>query len=122
VILTSILGLFIALGSSEVYTAQIKILPYRSTGVNISGLSGLANLAGIRLPSGSSEQLITAGMYPELANTIDFNASLVQTPLRFSGNDTLLTLYEYMELRQGQTSVIQTVFKYTFGLPGLIRE
>ena len=43
------IGLFVALGSGEEFSAKTRVLPYRSNAGGAQGLSGLAGLAGIQL-------------------------------------------------------------------------
>jgi len=80
-------GLIVALGSRQEFTSGMRLLPYRGAGQGSGSLSGLAGLAGLRLPSGLSDQIITADLYPVIAKTIDFRISVAETPLRFAPGD-----------------------------------
>jgi len=90
------LGLVVALGSREEYTAGTKLLPYRSA-AGVGGLSSLAGLAGIRLPSGVNDQTITADLYPVIARTLDFRVSVAETPLRFASRSAPTSLVQYFQ-------------------------
>lgn len=110
------IGLFVALGSGEEYTAKTRILPYRSGVGAVGGLSGLAGLAGIRLPTGSADQTITADLYPEVAKSQDFRIDVAETPLYFSSLGRTASTVEYFrDLRD--TPPTELIATYTFGLP-----
>lgn len=89
-------GLLIAFGSRKEYSASTKLLPYR-TGASSGALSGLAGLAGVRLPSGVEDQTITADLYPVIARTLDFRISVAETPLRFATTDNPITMVKYFQ-------------------------
>lgn len=92
--LTVPLGLIIALFSRSEYTATTQILPYRNPS-NTEALSSLAGLAGIRLPTGITEETITADLYPVIAQTLDFRASVALTPIRFASSPAPETAVRY---------------------------
>ena len=77
------------------YEAQIKILPYRSSASG-GGLSGLAGLAGIRLPVSGGEQTIGVELYPDVAKTIDFKVAVAEAELTFPSRRNRLTLLAYL--------------------------
>ncbi|MHB8839884.1 MAG: hypothetical protein ACYC7F_13150 [Gemmatimonadaceae bacterium] len=114
------LGLLVAFGSTSEYTASTKILPYRSSSSSATaGLSGLAGLAGIRLPAAATDPTITADLYPDVANTVDFRISVAETPIRFSElKEPVSTVKYFQEI--SRTSVVSFLKKYTIGLPGQI--
>jgi uncharacterized protein involved in exopolysaccharide biosynthesis len=89
-------GLLIAFASRSEYTASTKLLPYR-TGSSSAALSGLAGLAGVRLPAGSDDQTITADLYPVLAKTLDFRISVAETPIRFATTGKPITTVKYFQ-------------------------
>jgi uncharacterized protein involved in exopolysaccharide biosynthesis len=117
--ISAAVGLFLAFGSAEEYTATTKLLPYRSGSSGASGLSGLAGLAGIRLPAGASEQTITADLYPEVLKSQDFRITVAETPLAFSSLSRRATTVEYFrDLRR--TPPVELVSSYTLGLPATL--
>ena len=116
-LITVPIGLLVAFGSQEEYTASTKILPYRSGGSAAGGLSGLAGLAGVRLPTGQTEQLITVDLYPELAGTLDFRVKLAETPIRFGKLNQSITPTVYFT-DHSEPTMLGTVKEYTIGLPG----
>lgn len=87
-------GLLIAFGSREEYSASTRLLPYRNP-AGAGSLSSLAGLAGIRLPNGAAEQTITAELYPVIAQTLDFRVSVADTPLRFAAASERMSLVQY---------------------------
>jgi len=95
-------GLVLAFGCSEEFAASTELLPYRS-GPNTGGLSSLANLAGVRLPTGLPDQTITADLYPVIAHTLDFQLSVAETPLRFASTNERIPMVRY--LREHRTVV-----------------
>lgn len=78
------------------YEAQVKILPYRSAPAG-GGLSGLAGLAGIRLPVNGGEQTITVELYPDVAKTLAFKAAVAESELTFPSRGARMTLREFLE-------------------------
>lgn len=113
------IGLFVALGSGEEYSAKTRILPYRSGMGSVGGLSGLAGLAGIRLPAGAADQTITADLYPEVAKSQDFRIAVAETPVFFSSLGRSASTVEYFrDLRK--TPLTELIVTYTVGLPGEI--
>lgn len=113
------LGLLVAFGGTPEFTASAKLLPYRPSGSSTSGLSGLAGLAGIRLSGGPSDPTITADLYPDVANTLDFRISVAETPIRFASLGRAISTTTYFR-DVSRPSVVSFLKKYTIGLPGLI--
>lgn len=93
-VVTIPIGLLIAFGGKEEYSASTKLLPYRNA-ASTGGLSSLAGLAGIRLPSGVADQTITADLYPVIAKTLDFRMSVAETPLRFATTSEPTSMIQY---------------------------
>jgi uncharacterized protein involved in exopolysaccharide biosynthesis len=88
-------GLVFAFGCTEEFAASTKLLPYRS-GPSTGGLSSLANIAGVRLPTGLDDQTITADLYPVIAHTLDFQLSVAETPLRFAATNERIPMVQYL--------------------------
>src|SRR5882762_3557729 len=89
------IGLVFAFGCRDEFTASTELLPYRS-GPSTGGLSGLASLAGVRLPTGLGDQTITADLYPVIAHTLDFQISVAETPLRFAATNERIPMVQYL--------------------------
>jgi len=88
-------GLLLAFGCPEEFTASTELLPYRN-GPAAGGLSNLANLAGINLPTGLADQTITADLYPVISHTLDFQLSVAETPLRFAVTNERIPMVRYL--------------------------
>jgi uncharacterized protein involved in exopolysaccharide biosynthesis len=114
-VIAGLAGSFVAFGSEEEFTAKTRLIPYKM-GVGASSLSGLAGLAGIRIPAGATEQIITADLYPEVAKSQDFRLEVAETPLVFSSVNRRATTVEYFRDLH-KTSPFEIVLDYTLGLP-----
>jgi uncharacterized protein involved in exopolysaccharide biosynthesis len=115
VVIAGLAGSFVAFGSEEEFTAKTRLIPYKM-GAGASSLSGLAGLAGIRIPAGATEQIISADLYPEVAKSQDFRLEVAETPLVFSSVNRKATTVEYFrDLHKSSPSEI--VLGYTLGLP-----
>ncbi len=110
-------GLVFAFSCPEEYTASTQLLPYRS-GPSTGGLSGLANLAGVRLPTGVTDQTITADLYPVIAKTLDFQLSVAETPLRFARTNERVSMVRYLREHRsvvGAAASLVSRLRYTLG-------
>jgi len=121
-IIPVLIGVLIAFGSGEEYSATTRILPYRSAlSMSAGNLSGLAGLAGVRLPSGVADQTITAELYPVVARSSDFRISVVETPIRFSSLGRKVTAMEYFQDIRHKP-LTELIVGYSVGLPGELRK
>lgn len=107
VAITTAIGLLIALISTEEYSASTQLLPYKNT-TSAGGLSSLAGLAGIRLPTAAEDHMITAELYPVIGNTVDFKVSVAETPLRFASEIQPLSTIQYFMDRRSVVEHIQS--------------
>jgi len=119
-ILSGIIGIIIAFGSPVEYSASMRLVPYRSGGVAAgAGITGLAGLAGLRFPNGTTDQTITSDLYPEVAKSLDFKIAVAETPLKYSALDRRVTAVQFFqEIRK--PAPIEILQLYTIGLPGRI--
>jgi len=117
-----ILGVFIAFGSKVEYESSCKLLPESQEGIqpNLGRLNNLAGLAGINLDFEKSGNL-TPDLYPEISNSYPFLIDLLNDSIQFSYMDTLLTSYDYF-YDVDKPSLLSIIFKYSFGLPFIIKE
>ena len=119
----AILGVFIALFSPVIYTAETTFIPQlNNPKSSSSSLKGLASLAGIDLSNmeGGSKE-ISPLIYPKLAQATSFNLELLAEPISSKG--TLVSLDSYFtETNKGFSinKLLGTIKKYTIGLPGLL--
>jgi uncharacterized protein involved in exopolysaccharide biosynthesis len=111
-------GVILAFGSTTEYSSSTKLVPYMRQ-ADASGLQGLAGLAGVRLPTGVSEQVLTADLYPEVAQSLDFRVQVAETPIGFAGLGRSMTPISYFD-SEYRPGLIATVAEYTLGLPRLL--
>lgn len=119
-IIAAIAGVAFALFQPNQFTSSTTFIPQLSSEVKTSGssLSGLASLAGISLGGieGSSEFPPT--LYPQVVESVYFRLELLSSNIQI--NDTELTLREHLLKEINSSNFIETVKKYTIGLPSLI--
>jgi len=113
----AILGVIIALGTPNEYTATSIMVPQTGS-KSSSGLSSLASLAGVDLGMSENSELSPV-LYPQIVNSIPFKLELMQTKVNFSDETKPITLYEYYT-RETKPTLLGTLKKYTLGLPGVI--
>ena len=114
-----ILGFFIAIFTSKEFVASTVMVPSGNDASsklgNLSGLGGLAAMAGININSVSGNDLSPV-IYPQIVSSLPFKLELLNTKLNFNESKTSITLYEYYN----QSHEPNPLIKYTLGLPGLI--
>jgi len=116
------LGLFVALFSAPQYTATTVIRPVLSGSKSkLSGsLGGLAAMAGINLgDAGSSSSELPPSLYPQIVGSFSFQKSMFETQLNISELDSSVSYKEYYETHH-RPSLLQSLKKYTIGLPGVL--
>jgi uncharacterized protein involved in exopolysaccharide biosynthesis len=112
-------GAIVAFGSTPEFTAYMKILPYRSPGA-VSGISGLAAIAGVQLPSAPGAPIITAELYPDVVRTLEFRIAVAETPIGFSALGKPTSFVTYFT-ENSRPSIINLAAKYTIGIPRMLR-
>lgn len=116
-----VLGILVALFSSEVYTAQCSIVPQTGSKNTGGSLGGLAAMAGINLGSVESGELLSPKIYSMIINSVPFQKDLMQVEITFQKYDEPIRLYDYYTDEKYQKfSLLGIVKKYTIGLPGVI--
>ena len=113
-----LLGLVVAFTTPKEYTVTTVMVPQVNTGGK-SGLSSLASLAGFDLSSMNQSSDLSPMIYPQIVNSIPFKLELMNTPVHFEELDTAISVFDYYTTYQ-KTSVVNTVKKYTLGLPGVL--
>ena len=114
------LGLVLAFGCPEEFTASTELLPYRSE-PSTGALSGLANLAGLRLPNSLTDQTITADLYPVIAKTLDFQLSVAETPLRFGRTNGRVSMVRYLrEHRSLDAAAASLISRWRYSIGSLL--
>lgn len=113
-----VIGVLIAVNMEETYTSNaVFISQFNST--SRAGLSNVAALAGIDLRNGNTTTEIPVGLYPKITKSVIFKREVINTKIRISGIDSLVTYREYYEeiFKPSNLSVFK---KYTIGLPSFI--
>ncbi|MEN6619391.1 MAG: Wzz/FepE/Etk N-terminal domain-containing protein [Rikenellaceae bacterium] len=117
----AVLGLLVAIFSSNIYTASCTMVP--QTGEKKAGgnLSGLAAMAGINIGSLSSGEVLSPTVYPKIMTNINFQKELIYSKFHFKEIKEPITLYDFYTDKQYQKfNLLGTIKKYTIGLPGVI--
>ena len=114
-----IAGLIIALTTPKEFVATSILVPSGYEGVAklsaMSGLGGLAAMAGINLNTSGGTDLSPI-VYPKIVTSVPFHLELMNTPLNFKEIGKPVTLQEYYSDYQKPNLFL----KYTVGLPGII--
>lgn len=117
-----VLGIIISLLWPVEYEATCRLMPENQEDVpgDLSGLGGIAGLAGINLNLGASSSL-SPDIYPEIVNSVPFQLELIHTKIPFTTLDTLTSSYDYLT-SINEKSVTKWLYNYTIGLPSQIRS
>lgn len=120
VLITGLVGVFIALLSPKEYVASLSMIPQTSQSGNNSGsLSSLASLAGLNLDMSNPGETLTPQVYPWIVTSVPFQLELMNVPFSFSDVNHPVSLYEYYT-KIARPGVLSLIRQYTVGLPGLI--
>ncbi|WP_379953133.1 hypothetical protein [Dokdonia sp. R78006] len=114
-----ILGVIVVLSKPKTYSSSVLFITQDSSSAQSSGLGGIASLISGGTIKSSSTNDIPTFLYPQIIDSWEFRKQLFDTPLKLKNEDSLITLRRYVLEREG-TPIMQTVAKYTVGLPGLI--
>ncbi len=119
----SIIGLFVAFSSPNVYTASTIMVPQgQSKSGSFGGLGGLAAMAGINFGEmGSSSQDLSPAVYPEIVKSYPFQKEIIHIPLKWNSFNEPISLYEYSK-KNNKPNALSLIKKYTIGLPGIVRS
>lgn len=119
-LLFTVLGVFIAIFTPNQYSVTATLVPQASSGSKLGGLSSLAAMAGFNMDLGTTAELSPA-IYPKIVQSVPFKLELLQTKLNFKDIDHPISLFEYYSDEEYQSfNLLESVMKYTFGLPGVI--
>ena len=114
-----LLGFVAALTMKRTYSVSTVMVPQVGSSSGSSSLSSLASLAGIDLGSSLSAAELSPLIYPQIVNSVPFRKELMYTPLHYSKVDTAVSMFTY-NTEIAKPTVMETVKKYTIGLPGVI--
>lgn len=117
-----IVGLLVALLSTEMYQVESRVLPEASDGRGAS--STLLNQLGVGMPFRVHEgrDAISPSLYPDVLNSSPFFIELLEQRIKFEvdGNVVETDMFNYVnEYMQGNV-VIGVLKKYTYRLPWTI--
>ena len=116
-----VVGVFVALFSSKVYTASCDVVPQTSGGSGSSKMSSLAALAGINLNQSMDVKALSPLVYENILRSTTFRKELMQTPIEFEKAGKAVSFYEYYTSKEyNKPSVLGYIKKYTIGLPFVI--
>ena len=121
-----VLGLFIAFSSPRVYTARTVMVPQmqsKSSGLgSMTGLSGLAAMAGINLSNlNTGTEDISPLVYPEIVKSYSFQKEILHTPLTWSAVDKPVSLADYTQ-QYHKSGFLGRIIKGIVKLPGTIKS
>lgn len=112
------LGLILALISPVEFTSGSVFVPQVGDQQKIGGnIGGLASLAGINLNSIGGSSDIQPTLYPKIASSVSFRKSVLESKITF-GNKRI-SYAEYF-LNHYENSMLESLKKYTLGLPTII--
>lgn len=109
------LGLFVAFGSSEEYTSQVKLMPEVRQEANLGRLGGLARQFGVAGQAQSAEG-IPASLYPDVTRSLPLMMLLMEYEVYVARYDTTASLFVYLT-EMNRPSPVAIASKYTINLP-----
>ena len=116
------LGLVAALTMKREYSVSTVMVPQLNSKSSSSSLSSLASLAGFDLGSATGGTELSPLLYPQIVNSVPFRLEMMHTPLHFNKCDTMISMFDYAELKLDKKSPFALIKKYTLGLPGVIMK
>ena len=114
------LGLFVAFGSTEEYTSQVKLLPESQQQSSFVGLGSLARQFGVGGGLQPPVDGIPPSLYPDIIQSTVILQRLLQHEVVLPGVAEKVTLKEYLGEHQ-ERSLVGVAMSYTIGLPFMIR-
>jgi len=119
-IIAAVFGVVFALFQPNQYKSSTTFIPQLSSDVKTgsSSISGLASLAGINLGGMEGSSEFPPTLYPQVVESVPFRLDLLSSYIEV--NNTELTLREYFLDYKNSFNFLETVKKFTIGLPSLI--
>ena len=121
-IITFIIGILVAIMSSEEYEASVVLMPQASdanNGVGAGFLRQLGGISGLGLGGASSSGTLSPNLYPEITRSTPFYLDIIEKDLYFPTLDSTINLTQYF-IEVQQPNFLDYVKMYTIGLPGII--
>ncbi|MCG6188448.1 GNVR domain-containing protein [Maribellus maritimus] len=120
VVISTFLGLMVALLSPKEFTASVTLVPQTSgNSGNLGGLSSLADMAGFNLNLTNGMAELSPQIYPQIVQSIPFQMEIMNTSYTFPGIDKKMSLYAYYT-EVYKPGILVHFKKYTIGLPGVV--
>ena len=121
-----IIGLIIAFSIPKEYETKAKLAP-ESTDLSksISGLGGLAAMAGINLKQGAGTDAISPDLYPDVVKSTPFLLELFPIKVTTKDKKISMSLYDYIQEHQRQAwwgYIVGAPFKLIGWTIGLFSE
>ncbi len=121
-LVTTIIGLLVALFSPVKYTASATLLPQAEGKSNLGNLGGLASLAGINLSAMMGDATgIQPELYPRVVNSFPFLEELIHQSFNFEDETAPVSLYE-KRTADSIPGLGSTIVKYTLRLPWTLKN
>lgn len=119
-----LLGLLIAFGSDEEYTAEVKLLPEINQGGSLGGLGGLARSFGFSAGQQSMDG-IPPDLYPDIVRSLVLIDRLLSYEITIPERESQISLFDYFN-EYKKPSLFTITINYTLKLPitifGKVRE
>ena len=116
----------ISLGLPNYYNCRIQLAPEDNNGGSAGTLAMLASSFGVNIGGGfQSSDAITVMLYPDLLNSVEFKASLLQIKVQRPTDKTPMTYYDYLKNEQKEPwwlSAKESLMAFLFGKENEKRE
>lgn len=113
-------GLFLAIFSPREFKATSVFVPQTNQSFT-SRYSSIASMMGLDMDMSGSDGPISPKVYPLFLGNPEFLRDLMYSPIHFSTSSEPITIYDYYTNPEYQKpNVVNSVLRYTIGLPGLI--
>jgi len=109
------LGLFVALGSTEEFSSNVKLMPENQQISQLGSLGGLSRQFGV-IPRQELAEGIPPTIYPEIARSLDLMILLMEYEVTLPKTYSKVSLFEYF-MEYQEESAVDFVSKYSIGLP-----
>jgi uncharacterized protein involved in exopolysaccharide biosynthesis len=120
IVISLLLGVFVAYTSPISYTADITVV--QQTGQGSGGLGDFFSMIGMNLGASLSGDILSPTIYPRIVRSVPFCKEIMVTPIVVERSKGVpITLYEYYTNEQYQTrNLLNNIKRYTIGLPGVV--
>ncbi len=109
------LGLFVAFGSSEEYTSEVKLMPEVRQEGSLGRLGGLARQFGVAGQAQTAEG-IPASLYPDVTRSLPLMMLLMEHEVYVAQYDTTASLFVYLT-EMNRPSPVDVAKRYSINLP-----